>query len=78
MQTQGEAIRPVIQCRTCTVSHCDPFLKMRRKGLKCVVGRCDIEMAAISGAVVREKAVVVKVDFKTVPQVEDSSTQHTL
>jgi len=33
-------------------------------------------MVAVSGAVVREKAVVVKVNFNIVPKVQESSTQH--
>jgi hypothetical protein len=68
----------MIKHRTCTESHCDPFLKTTRKGLECVAGRWDREMVAASGAVVRENAVVVKVSFNIVPEVQDSSTQHTL
>jgi len=49
---------------------------MARKGLECVAGRWDIEMDAVISAVVREKAVVVKVNFNIVPEVQESSTQY--
>jgi len=42
-----------------------------------MAGRWDIETDAVRSAVVREKAVVVKVNFNIVPEVQESSTQYT-